>query len=529
MTKHLLILPILIPLATAALLLFLSGKQRLLAVALSLGSSLAVLGCAVTMLLAADGRGLDGVERVYRIGDWPMQVAIVLVLDRLAALMVFLASVLTVANITFALGRWDRLGSFYHPLSHLLLMGLNGAFLTGDLFNLFVFFEVLLAASYGLLLHGSGVKRVVSGLHYIVINLVASLLILVGVSAIFGTTGTLNMAVLADLVPTLSEEKRRLFQAGAAVLGVAFLVKAAAFPLGFWLPRTYDAAIPPVGAMFVIMTKLGVYVLIRLNFLVLGQGAGAGVGLAWLLLMGAATMAFALIGILAARDLGRLGGYNLLLSAGTLMATTSLGSPAVTAGALFYLLISTLGAATLFFIAGLLAAHGTDQFEPEPLIERYDPGDEDIAYEEVNERPLELPAPIGLLGAAFLVCTLLIAGIPPLPGFIAKVAMLLPIVGNSASALPLITNLVAVLLIFSSFVVLFALMRAGMRIWWADPGRVPTSVPAAELAPIGILIAVCLLLTVLVDHPFRLMERTAAEVHAPTEYTARVLGSGVAR
>ena len=166
-----------------------------------------------------------------------------LVLDRLSALM--LAADQRARRSPRWSSRW-RAGIapalHFHPLFQFLLMGLNGAFLTGDLFNLFVFFEVLLAASYGLVLHGSGSARVKAGLHYIAINLCASLLFLIGVSLIYGVTGTLNMADLALRIPALAAEQRGLLEAGAAVLGVAFLVKAAMWPLGFWLPTTYAAA-----------------------------------------------------------------------------------------------------------------------------------------------------------------------------------------------------------------------------------------------------------------------------------------------
>src|SRR5690606_6414136 len=165
-----------------------------------------------------------------------------LVADRLSVLMLLLTSVVALAVLPAALGRWQQRGNYFQPLFQFLLMGLNGAFLTGDLFNLFVFFEVLLAASYGLALHGSGERRVSAGLHYIAVNLTASLLFLLGVSLIFGVTGTLNMAALADIIPTLPGHTRALLHAGAAVLGVALLVKTAMWPLGFWLPRTYAAA-----------------------------------------------------------------------------------------------------------------------------------------------------------------------------------------------------------------------------------------------------------------------------------------------
>lgn len=529
MNAHLVAVPILLPLVVGAIMLLVARRRRWLELGLSIGSALAVMASALALMAAADGSA-GVIDRVYRVGDWPAPVAIVLVADRLAGLMVLLASILALANVVFALSRWASLGPYYHPLSQFLLMGLNGAFLTGDLFNLFVFFEVLLAASYGLLLHGSGRKRVTTGLHYIIINLIASLFILIGVSAIFGVTGTLKMSVLAELVPTLPDDTRRLFHAGAAILGVAFLVKAAAWPLGFWLPRTYDAAVPPASAMFAIMTKLGIYALIRLSLLILGADGGASshAALIWLIAIGAGTMLMALIGMLAARDVGRLGGYNLLLSAGTLLGAVGLGDAAVTAGALFYLFVSTLGAAILFLIAGLLAAERGDEFEDEPLLEKYDPEGED-PYEEYDERPLEVPAPIGLLGAAFLLCTLLIAGIPPLPGFIAKFAMLEPLIGASAGAPPPGAMLMTVLLILSSFVALFTLIRAGMRIWWVDPGRVPPTVRLAEIAPLFALLGIALILTIAVDRPVRFMERTAAELHNPADYLETVFGRSADR
>src|SRR5690606_14244233 len=149
----------------------------------------------------------------------------------------------TIAVPTCAFGsvRWQRAGPRFHVLFQLLVMGLSGAFLTGDLFNLFVFFEVLLAASYGLALHGSGPARVSAGLQYVAINLVGSSLLPVGISLIYGVTGTLSMAELATLIPALTGDERALAEAAAAILGVAFLLKAGIWPLCFWLPTTYAA------------------------------------------------------------------------------------------------------------------------------------------------------------------------------------------------------------------------------------------------------------------------------------------------
>ena len=160
--------------------------------------------------------------------------------------MLLLTSILAAASVVFSLARWHRAGAHFHSLFQFLLMGLNGAFLTGDLFNLFVFFEVLLAASYGLALHGSGAARVKAGLHYIVVNSAASLLFLIGVSLIYGVAGTLNMADLAARIPNIAGGEPGLLETGAGILGIAFLVKAGMWPLCFWLPTTYAAAARPL-------------------------------------------------------------------------------------------------------------------------------------------------------------------------------------------------------------------------------------------------------------------------------------------
>src|SRR5690625_5171906 len=274
MTAHLVIAPLLIPLAVAALQLLAGTKRRRLASALSLASCVLLLLVAAGLMWMVAGPAAGSRTFVYAIGDWPARFAIVLVADRLSVLMLLLTSVLALAVMPYALGRWQYRGARFQPLMQLLLLGLNGAFLTGDLFNLSVCFEVLLAASYGLALHGSGARRTSAGLHYIAINLAASMLFLLGVSLIFGVTGTLSMAELARKIPTLPEHTRNLLHGGAALLGLAFLVKTAVWPLGFWLPRTYSAATPPVAAMFSIMTKLGIYVLLRLSLLLFGAGAG---------------------------------------------------------------------------------------------------------------------------------------------------------------------------------------------------------------------------------------------------------------
>jgi multicomponent K+:H+ antiporter subunit D len=194
-SHHLIVLPILIPLITGAILLFIADRQRVLKAMVSLIGTIALALVALLLVgIVASENSFDG---VYLLGNWASPFGVVLVIDKLSALMVALTAVLAVPVLAFSLARWHSAGAHFHSLFQFLLMGLNGAFLTGDLFNLFVFFEVMLAASYGLLLHGSGPLRVKAGMHYIAVNLAAALLFLIGVSLIYGTAGTLNMADLA--------------------------------------------------------------------------------------------------------------------------------------------------------------------------------------------------------------------------------------------------------------------------------------------------------------------------------------------
>ncbi|MBM6584475.1 monovalent cation/H+ antiporter subunit D, partial [Microvirga sp. BT689] len=322
MLDHLIIVPILLPLVSGAVMLLLNERRRTVKSGIGIATTVVLLIVSVTLLRVADmapAASGGSVAKVYQLGNWPAPFGIMLVLDRLSALMLVLTSVLGIASLLYSLARWHRAGPRFHTLFQLQLMGLNGAFLTGDLFNLFVFFEVLLTASYGLVLHGDGTARVRAGLAYIAVNLAASLLFLIGASLAYGVTGTLNMADLASRIPALTPGDAALFVAAAAILGTAFLMKAGAWPLNFWLPTTYAAVSAPAAAIFAVMSKLGVYVILRLWTLVFGPEAGplAGFGGQWLLVGGMLTMAFGTIGILASQTLSRLAGCSVLVSSGT--------------------------------------------------------------------------------------------------------------------------------------------------------------------------------------------------------------------
>ncbi|MBT9475693.1 proton-conducting transporter membrane subunit, partial [Polaromonas sp.] len=334
-STHLPVLPVLLPLFTAAALLLMGDdggeanhgskllqRRRLL----SLGSVL--LGAVLSWRLMAEAA--VGTLTVYPLGGWPAPFGIVLVIDRLSAMMLALTWTIAVPVLWYAAGGWDARGRHFHTMFHFLLMGVSGAFVTGDLFNLFVFFEVLLIASYVLLVHGQGRERFKAGVHYVVLNLVASALFLVGLAIIYGVAGTLNMADLALRVGQLGPQEAALFKAGALVMLVVFGLKAAIVPLYLWLPGTYAAASAPVAAMFAIMTKVGVYSIIRVHAVILGDDAGHAALAAepWLLPLGLVTIAMGVLGALAAHSLARLVSYLTVASVGTIVAGIGLFTPA---------------------------------------------------------------------------------------------------------------------------------------------------------------------------------------------------------
>ncbi|ODT89894.1 monovalent cation/H+ antiporter subunit D [Phenylobacterium sp. SCN 70-31] len=515
---HIVIGPIVLPMAMAAAMLLFDERRRVLKGVMSLVAMTAILAMALILL---DESASGETARVYRLGDWAAPYGIVLVADRLSTLMVALTSVLGGCALVFALARWDRAGPRFHAIFLLLVMGVNGAFLTGDLFNLFVFFEIMLAASYGLVLHGSGEARIKAGLGYIAVNLTASLLFLIGVALIYGVTGTLNMADLVARIPAIPDADRGLFHAGAAILGVAFLVKCAMWPLGLWLPPTYAAASAPAAAVFAILSKVGVYVVMRLGLLLFGAGAGAsaGFGGAWLLVGGLATIAFGTAGLLAARDLSRAAAYAVMVSSGTVLAILGSGHPDALAGAIFYMVGSTLACGALFLVGEILqrsqeadADTGRAVFDDE----YHDPFDD----EERNEPGLVIPAAVAAVAGAFLVCTLMVAGLPPLAGFVGKLAMMdaLMQVGDTAAWW------IIALLSLSSLGALIGLVRLGIRAIWATEGdRPPFVVGAAEFAGLGVLLAACVLLAIFGNAGVLYAQHTAEWLARPEAYANAVL------
>ncbi|MBL8349709.1 MAG: monovalent cation/H+ antiporter subunit D [Burkholderiaceae bacterium] len=466
---HEIVLPIVLPLVAGALILLLESARSHWVPAFSLGATL--LGALLAAALVAQAS--QGEVQAYLLGNWRAPWGIALALDRLAALMLTLTSAVALAALAYALGSertaasaTSPVGSHFHSLFQFQLMGLNGAFLTADLFNLFVFFEVLLAASYGLLLHDATRERLRAAVHYVVFNLAGSALFLVALGLLYGVAGTLNMADLAQKLAQLPATDVRLAQAAALLLLVVFAVKAALLPLYFWLPETYASAAAPVAALFAIMTKVGVYAIARTTTLTFGGGALAGLAQPALPILAMATLVLAAQGALAATRLRTLAAYLVVASAGTLLLAVGLGGADALAAGLVYLVNSTLAAALWFLLADRIGAAraGSDRLEA-------------AAWLRASWAPL---------GIGFFLAAVAAAGLPPLAGFFGK-AMLL----RAALPTPL-APWVMLLVLGSSLALLVALARAGSTLFWkpaAGPAaasvRGPGASPALALGPAG--------------------------------------------
>ncbi|MCL9802317.1 monovalent cation/H+ antiporter subunit D [Pseudomonas sp. rhizo66] len=537
---HLIAAPILLPLLTAAIMLMLGERHRPLKAKINLFSSLVGLFISVLLLQWTQTTGVPGSIGVYLPGNWQAPFGIVLVVDRLSALMLVLTGIIGVSALLFAMARWDGAGSSFHALFQIQLMGLYGAFLTADLFNLFVFFEVLLAASYGLLLHGSGRARVSSGLHYISINLLASSLFLIGAALIYGVTGTLNMADLALKIPLVPEADRGLLHAGAGILAVAFLAKAGMWPLNFWLVPAYSSASAPVAAMFAIMTKVGVYTLLRLwTLLFSGQaGASAFFGGDWLIYGGMATMACAALAVLAAQRLERMASLSILVSAGILLSAVGFAQPNLIGAALFYLVSSTLALSALFLLAELIERSRSaneipleDESEllPRPQESLQPPKGINLDDEQKAVVGQVIPWTMAFLGLSFIACALLIIGMPPLSGFIGKLsligALLNPLSLGTGAPISNAAWALLALLILTGLTSLMAFSRLGIQRFWTPEERPSPLLRKLECAPIFLLLGLSIVLTFKAEPLLRYTQATAEALNNPQQYVMAVLGT----
>ncbi len=510
--RHAPVLSVLLPAFTAVALLLLGDHAGLSAQGgghdtgrlrwrrlLSLGS----VGLGLVMAAGMVVRAAGGDLHVYELGDWPAPFGIVMVLDRLSALMVLLTQVIALPALWYATGGWDLRGRHFHAVFQFQLMGLCGAFLTGDLFNLFVFFEVLLIASYVLLLHGQGRERLRMGVHYVVLNLSASALFLVGLAMVYSTTGSLNMADVAQLVASLEGDAVGLAQAAALILLVVFGLKGALLPLYFWLPGTYAAASAPVAALFAIMTKVGVYSIIRVHWVIFGLDAGNATLTVqpWLLPLALATSVLGVLGALAAHSMGRLVAYLTVSSVGTILAGVGLFTPETLSAALYYALHSTVVIAGLFLFVELMGSQrgaAYDRLQPAPAVRE----------------------PV-LLGVMMLFGAASAAGLPPLPGFLGKLMILQSSAGLAAQ--PWVWSVVLAV----GFFTIVGLARAGVVVFWHVQPQAPTPAAGSSVkllsAPWAFM-AMTVAMAVLASPIKRYTDATAQQLTDKAGYAAAVLG-----
>ncbi len=522
--QHLVIVPILLPLICGAVLTpFTQGRHRF-KFALGYASVLGQLITALLLMQQTDSQAWAGGIGVYLAANWAAPFGIALVADRLSALMLLLCSVLALAALNYAMQRWSRIGVHFHPLFQFLLMGINGAFLTHDLFNLFVFFEVMLAASYGLVLHGYNAERLRASMQYIAVNLAAALLFLLGTALIYATTGTLNMADLAARIGAMPVESSGLLQLGVTVLVLAFLVKAAMWPLGFWLPTTYAAASPPVAAMLVLMTKVGAYVILRLWLLLFSDGTNAGFGFDALLWGGLATIVFGAAGMLSTDSAGRMAGYSAVISSGTLLAVIGYGQPSLVTAGLYYLLGSTLAVSAFLLLIELIDRIRTPASAVLALTMEAWAVDEDEADDTPGEpRGKGVPAAMAFLSVAFAACALMIAGLPPLSGFVAKFSMFHALLNPDTGTIGAAGWTLMALVITSGLITIISMLRFGVRTFWATPVVSPPRLHLSEVAPVTALLLLSLAMTVQARPLFDFLNRVSADIHRPAAYIERVL------
>src|SRR5690606_27090353 len=382
---------------------------------------------------------------------------IVLMLDRLSALMVLTTTLLAIPALMYACAGWDRRALHFHALFQIQLAGLNGAFLTGDIFNLFVFFEVMLIASYGLLLSGARGERIAAGMHYAVFNIAASTLFLIALGLIYGLLGTLNMAELAVRVAEVAPQDAALVRAALGLLLVVFCAKAALLPMYLWLPDAYARAPAAVAALFVIMTKVGLYALLRVSALLFGDVSGplAGVAREPLLALGRPTMLLGRLGVVGALRLRSGAACLVLMSSGTPFVASPLAQPGTIAAGLYYLPHSCFGAAAMFLIAHIVQR------------ERGRAGDRVLPI---------APAMPRLTGLLYMVAALSLIGLPPLSGFIGKFMMLGAVPADE-------TGWVYATVLGSSLLALVGLSRTGTRLFWRTGEDEPAPAASASDPP----------------------------------------------
>lgn len=498
---HWLIAPVVLPALLAPFIVLAAryqiGIQRTFAIA----GVLALIAIAVGLNLQVSG----GTLLLYQLGDWAAPFGIVLVGDRLSTMMVLLTAVLALFVLLYAIGSgWDNRGRHFHALFQFQLMGIMGAFLTGDLFNLFVFFEVLLIASYGLMIHAGGNARLRAGVQYVLFNLIGSTLFLFALGSIYAETGTLNMADMANRVSLIGPEDSVGIRVAAVLLLLVFAIKAALVPLHFWLPSSYAEAPAPVAALFAIMTKVGAYGVIRVYTMIFPPDLAVTSGLhdIWLQPAALLSLAVGMVGVLAAKRLDRLIAFSVIGSMGMVMVAISMFTPVAIAAALYYIVHSTLAGATLFLISDLVRSSRAN----------------------LNLTPQPPVAGAALTAGFFFVGAIAMSGLPPLSGFLGKLLIL------DASYSSDFMVWIWMVVLGSSLISIVGFARAGSILFWKAQSIAPEE--GAPLAPrptnlsyvaVGGLVSLLVMHTVFAGQVHSYTTKTAAQLFAPEPYISTVV------
>ena len=490
MTAHLPILPIVLPMLVAFTLLLPWFDRRPVRKRIATGLTLSV---SLAVSLSLVGLSADA-PLTYVLGGWQPPFGIVLLVDPLSSVMVALNSLLALICLLASFGGLDRGGRFFDTLFLMLVTGVNGAFLTGDIFNLFVFFEILLISSYALVLHGGGKAKTAAALHYVILNLVGSTLFLFALGTLYGSLGTLNMVDLASALERSEGDARTLAHAGVLLLVVVFGLKAAIVPLHFWLSRAYSSVVSPVAAVFAIMTKVGIYSFYRVHIQtfdgLLEVGEIPILAVFWTAAL--VTIALATLGVLAARRLAELSSWLVVLSIGVLMLTLAMNRPEATLGGLYYLIHSTLVTAALFLISDLVGSR------------RGQAGDRMVVA-----RPMQQTA---LLGTLYAIAAISVIGMPPFSGFVGKVFVL------QAATTVWEYWLVWPAVLVSGLATLVALSRAGSLIFWQSNGKPVDSAsqidPRWQILSVFLLLAASLTMVIWGAPLAAQLENAATAIHA---------------
>jgi multicomponent Na+:H+ antiporter subunit D len=491
-------LPVAIPLVAAGLALVMARRPRvqraISVVALAIG-----LGVAVVLVVSVDANG----PLVADVGGWAAPVGIALVVDRLSALMLLVSSIVLLVVMLYSLAQGDADGdegtpvAIYHPTYLVLAAGVSNAFISGDLFNIYVGFEMLLVASFVLLTLGGTGDRIRAGTVYVVVSLLSSVLFLVAIALVYAATGTVNLAQLAVRLPEIDGGLRLVLQ---VMLLLAFSIKAAVFPLSAWLPDSYPTAPAPVTAVFAgLLTKVGVYAIIRTQTL-LFPAAQMDTALMWAAL---ATMIIGVLGAVAQDDIKRLLSFTLVSHIGYMIFGIALSSAAGLSASIFYVAHHITVQTALFLVAGLIERRG---------------GSTSLT----RLGSLARVAPI--LGILFFVPAMSLAGIPPLSGFLGKVGL---IQAGVQQGTPLSYTLVAGGLV-TSLLTLYAIVKTWNKAFWRDaPEPLPEpDMPRGMLAAAATLVVVGLAITVAAGPLYRYTDAAADDLRARSPYVDAVLLDG---